>query len=95
MLADAKEKKKVPKLNNIDDMANFFDNTPSHELEWKDTDLKFKRPKMIKVSIRIPEKDLKIIQRRAARIGIGYTALMRMMLHHFSFNIPDNHWHMS
>lgn len=81
MPTGVKTKKKVPKLNSIDDMANFFDYTSSLELEWEDTDLKFERPKMIQVSIRIPEEDLKRIRNRAAKLGIGHTALMRMMLH--------------
>ncbi|MDF9410026.1 BrnA antitoxin family protein [Pelotomaculum isophthalicicum JI] len=81
MPTGAKAKNKVPKFNTIDDMANFFDTMPSQNLSWEDTDLKFERQKMIQVSIRIPEKDLKIIRRRAARLGIGHTALMRMMLH--------------
>lgn len=81
MPTGARTRKKVPKFDSIDEMADFFDRTPSQDLEWEDTSLKYERPKMIQVSIRIPEEDLKRIRYRAAKLGIGHTALMRMMLH--------------
>lgn len=81
MPAGARTKKKVPRFESVDEMANFFDRTPSQDLEWEDTDLRFERSKMIQVSIRIPEEDLKKIRCRATKLGIGHTALMRMMLH--------------
>lgn len=78
----AKEaKKRKPELNTIDEMAEFFDHTNSKELDWEDTKLLFERPKMTHVSIRIPEDDLKIIRQRANDLGIGHTAMIRMILH--------------
>ena len=73
--------KQLPKFQNTNEMAEFFDTVDSTQLPWEDTDLKFERPKMIQVSIRIPEEDLVKIRHRAVKLGIGHTALMRMMLH--------------
>ncbi|KJS01382.1 MAG: hypothetical protein VR68_05090 [Peptococcaceae bacterium BRH_c4a] len=75
------KKRTKPKFNNIDEIADFFDLTDSRELDWEDTKLKFERPKMKHVSIRIPEEDLIIIRERASDLGIGHTAMIRMILH--------------
>ncbi|MHB1042472.1 MAG: CopG family antitoxin [Eubacteriales bacterium] len=74
-------KRNKPKFNTIDEMAEFFDSTDSRELNWEDSNLRFERPKMKHVSIRIPEEDLKIIRHRASELGIGHTAMIRIILH--------------
>ena len=66
---------------NIDELANYFDNIDTQELEWEDTDLKFERPEMVHVSVRIHKDDLLAIKKAAKRLGIGHTALIRMVLH--------------
>lgn len=74
-------RKRKPKFNTIDEMTEFFDRTNSRELDWEDSNLVFERQKMKHISIRIPEEDLKIIRHRANELGIGHTAMIRMILH--------------
>lgn len=74
-------KPKKTEFKSIDEMAGFFDNTDSQELDWEDTNTKFERPNMKHVSIRIPEEDLLIIRKRASELGIGHTAMIRMIIH--------------
>ena len=66
---------------NFDELADYFDRTDTQELEWEDTELKFERPEMIHVSVRIPKEDLLAIKKTAKNLGIGHTALIRMVLH--------------
>lgn len=80
MAAKAKGKNKTPQFDTIEEMADFYDKNDSTKLDWEDTDLKIERPKMVQISIRIPEEDLNAIRKKAHKIGLGYTALIRMML---------------
>ncbi|MDA8336136.1 MAG: CopG family antitoxin [Peptococcaceae bacterium] len=74
-------KPSVPQFTSIEEMAEFFDHTDSEELAWEDADVKYVRPNMVHVSIRIPAEDLKAIRKKAVAMGIGYTAAIRMLLH--------------
>ncbi|HUW63644.1 MAG TPA: CopG family antitoxin [Spirochaetia bacterium] len=74
-------KPSIPKFTSMEKMAEFFDHTDSEELAWEDADVKYVRPDMVHVSIRIPAEDLKVIRRKAVSMGIGYTAAIRMILH--------------
>ncbi|MTI83639.1 MAG: hypothetical protein FH756_06985 [Firmicutes bacterium] len=74
-------KGKVPNFSNIEDMANYFDHTDTEELEWEDSKIKFKKPEMVHISVRIPQEDLVAIKKAAIKQGLGYTAFIRMMLH--------------
>jgi predicted DNA binding CopG/RHH family protein len=78
--AKAKGKNRTPQFNTIEEMADFYDKNDSTKLDWEDTDLKIERPKMVQISIRIPEEDLNAIRKKARKIGLGHTALIRMML---------------
>jgi predicted DNA binding CopG/RHH family protein len=69
-----------PQFDTVEEMADFFDKVDSTKLAWEDTDLKVERPKMVQISIRIPEEDLNAIRRKARKIGLGHTSLIRMML---------------
>ena len=71
----------LPKFNSIEEMAEFLDHVDSDELAWEDANVKYVRPNMVHVSIRIPSEDLRIIRRKALSMGIGYTAAIRMLLH--------------
>jgi predicted DNA binding CopG/RHH family protein len=74
----AKETK--PQFDTIEEMADFFDKADSTKQSWEDTVLKVERPKMVQISIRIPEEDLNAIRKKARKIGLGHTSLIRMML---------------
>jgi predicted DNA binding CopG/RHH family protein len=69
-----------PQFDSIEEMADFFDKVDSTKLSWEDTDLKVERPKMVQISIRISEEDLNAIRKKARKIGLGHTSLIRMML---------------
>jgi predicted DNA binding CopG/RHH family protein len=64
----------------VKETADFFDNTDTHGPVWKDTNVKFERPEMAHVSIRIPKNDLVAIKKAANKIGVGYTTYIRMLL---------------
>ena len=61
-------------------MASFFDQTDTQDLEWEDADLKFERPEMVHVSLRIPKEDMVVIQKAARKAGLGHTTYMRMLI---------------
>lgn len=39
------------------------------------------RSELQQISLRLPKEDLEQLRRRAARAGVGYTTLIRMILH--------------
>lgn len=80
MATKGRAKKTKPQFDTIEEMADFFDKSDSTKLAWEDTDLKVERPKMVQISIRIPEEDLNAIRKKARKIGLGHTSLIRMML---------------
>ena len=80
MATKGKAKETKSQFDTIEEMADFFDKTDSTKLAWEDTDLKLERPKMVQISIRIPEEDLNAIRKKARKIGLGHTSLIRMML---------------
>ncbi len=54
------------------------------ELAWEEaTDVAIKRPELEQVSLRLPKDDLAQIRARAAKAGIGYTTLIRMILRRY------------
>ena len=65
---------------NIKKLADSFDQTDTQTLEWEETDLKFERPEMIHVSLRIPKEDMIVIQKAARKAGLGHTTYMRMLI---------------
>jgi len=73
-------KKTLPKFANLDEMAEFFDRTDTDELEWEDAGVRFERPEMVHISVRIPKDDLVAIKKAARELGLGYTAFIRMIL---------------
>lgn len=80
-MAPNDRKPSMPQFTSIEEMAEFFDHSDSEALAWEDADVKYVKPNMVHVSIRIPAEDLKAIRRKAVSMGIGYTAAIRMFLH--------------
>jgi predicted DNA binding CopG/RHH family protein len=65
----------------VEELADYFDRTDTSELPLEDaTEVKIERPELEQISIRLPKEDLAELKRRAARIGVGYTTLLRMIL---------------
>jgi predicted DNA binding CopG/RHH family protein len=81
-------KPKLTQFKSVDDIANFFDHTDTQGLDWEDSGLKFERPEMANISVRIPKEDLLKIKKNAVALGIGYTALIRMIIHQYA-KTPD------
>ncbi len=81
--AAAAEMREVVARGDIAEIADFFDRTDTSELslqEASEADVVVERPELEQISIRLPKEDLAAIRRRAARSGVGYTTLIRMIL---------------
>jgi predicted DNA binding CopG/RHH family protein len=62
-------------------MAEHFDRTDAADLPWEPAEhAEIARPELEQVSLRLPKEDLTELRRRAARAGIGYTTLIRMLV---------------
>ncbi len=65
----------------IEDLAEHFDVTDASDQDWEEAnDAEIDRPELEQISIRLPRQDVADLKRRAARSGIGYTTLIRMIL---------------
>ncbi len=81
--AAAAEMREIVARGDIAEIADFFDRTDTSELslqEASEADVVVERPELEQISIRLPKEDLAAIRRRAARSGVGYTTLIRMIL---------------
>ncbi len=66
----------------LDELAEYSDRTDAGELPWDEAaDLVIERQDLEQISLRLPKRDLTELKRRAARAGVGYTTLIRMILH--------------
>ena len=64
-------------------MAERFDSTDAGDLPWEEeTDVEIKRPELEQISVRLAKEDVTELKAQAARAGIGYTTLVRMVLRH-------------
>lgn len=73
----------VLERGDVEEIAGFFDRTDTVELPLEEADLLdavVERPELEQISIRLPKEDLAATRRRAARSGVGYTTLIRMIL---------------
>ncbi|MDQ3658160.1 MAG: BrnA antitoxin family protein [Actinomycetota bacterium] len=61
-------------------MAEFFDRTDTGELDLEPVDDLIVGPELEQISIRLPKENLEALRRRAARSGVGYTTLIRMIV---------------
>lgn len=65
----------------VEELADFFDNNSTAEMPLEEaTEVEIERPELEQISIRLPKEDLEHIRRRAAKSGVGYTTLIRMIL---------------
>jgi predicted DNA binding CopG/RHH family protein len=75
------KKRRGPTRERVEELADFYDRTDTSDLSWKEADdVTIERPELEQISIRLPKDDLERIRRRAARMGVGYTTLIRMIL---------------
>ncbi len=66
----------------IEELAEFFDNTDTSNLPMEDASDEIQiRREMESVSVRLPKEDVAALKRRAAKSGVGYTTLLRMIVH--------------
>ncbi len=65
----------------IGELADYYDNADLGEVPSEEaTDVEIERWELEQVSLRLPAGDVKELRRRAAKMGIGYTTLIRMIL---------------
>ncbi len=65
----------------VQEMAEFFDRTDTSQLYLEPADdVVVEKPELEQISIRLPKEDLEALRRRAARSGVGYTTLIRMIV---------------
>ncbi|PLS84269.1 MAG: hypothetical protein CYG60_18855 [Actinobacteria bacterium] len=73
----------MPSQGRIEDLAERFDRAAGDPEAWEEVpaeEARIERPELEQISIRLPKEDLDSIRRRAARSGVGYTTLIRMIL---------------
>ncbi len=65
----------------VEEIADFYDRTDTADLHWEETDgAVVEKPELEQISIRLPKEDLDALRRRAAKSGVGYTTLIRMIV---------------
>jgi len=77
----AAEERRVLERGDVDEIADFYDRADTGNLDWEEADdVVIERPELEQISIRLPKEDLDALRRRAARSGVGYTTLIRMIV---------------
>lgn len=77
----ARQMREVLARGDVREIAEFFDRTDTTELPLREADdVVVQRPELEQISLRLPKEDLAAIRKRAARSGVGYTTLIRMIL---------------
>lgn len=75
------EMEEVLARGDVQEMAEFFDRTGTSELDLEQADdVAIEKPELEQISVRLPKEDLEALRRRAARSGVGYTTLIRMIV---------------
>lgn len=65
----------------IEELAEYFDTTDTSRIEMEEaTEVEIERPELEQISLRLPKEDLEFLKRRAAKLGVGYTTLLRMIV---------------
>lgn len=64
----------------MEELASYYDNTDLGETPWDEEEVEIERPELEQISIRLPREDLEVLKRRAAKMGVGYTTLLRMIV---------------
>ena len=78
-----RKRSKIPQFRSEAEEARFWDTHDTTEFldEFKPATLTFTRPKpKVLVSVRLAKPDVALMQRLAARKGLGYGSLIRMWL---------------
>ncbi len=71
----------------LDELADYFDRTDAGESPWEPaSDVAIARLELEQVSLRLPKEDLAALKQRAAKLGVGYTTLIRMVVRHYLAN---------
>ncbi len=76
----AAEEQRVLERGDINEIADFYDRTDTGDLPWEPVDDVILGPELEQISIRLPKEDLDALRRRAAKSGVGYTTLIRMIV---------------
>jgi predicted DNA binding CopG/RHH family protein len=80
------ESRKVAEGSEADlqELAEYFDRTDAGDLPWEEaTDVVIERRELEQISLRLPKDDLAALKRRAARAGVGYTTLIRLIVRQY------------
>lgn len=78
------EAERVVREGSIEEIAEFFDKTDTSDFDWGEDateEAASVRREMESVSVRLPKEDVAALKRRAAKSGVGYTTLLRMIVH--------------
>lgn len=78
------EAERMVREGSIEEIAEFFDKTDTSDFDWGEDapeDMATVRREMESVSVRLPKEDVAALKRRAAKSGVGYTTLLRMIVH--------------
>ena len=76
----AEEERRIVESGSVEEIADFYDRTDTSELHWEEADDVVVGPELEQISIRLPKEDLDALRRRAAKSGVGYTTLIRMIV---------------
>lgn len=70
----------IPARGDVQEIAEFFDRSDTEELDLEPADDVVVGPELEQISIRLPKEGLHALRRRAAKSGVGYTTLIRMIV---------------
>ncbi|CEP66947.1 Ribbon-helix-helix protein, copG [Moorella glycerini] len=76
-------KKFPPNTDDLQALANFFDRTDLSELEGLEEVREKPHRSLVSVTVRLPKEDVEELKRRAARLGLGYSTLVRAAVRRF------------
>ena len=76
----AAEEQRVLERGDIDEIAHFYDRTDTGDLPWREAEDVVVGSELEQIAIRLPKEDLDALRRRAAKSGVGYTTLIRMIV---------------
>ncbi|MBA3952272.1 MAG: ribbon-helix-helix protein, CopG family [Rubrobacter sp.] len=74
------EEQRVLERGDVQEMADFYDRTDTGDLPWEEAEDVVVGSELEQISIRLPKEDLDALRRRAAKSGVGYTTLIRMIV---------------
>ncbi len=79
------EEKRVIECGDIEKIAEFYDKTDTGDLDWSEDEPENRavafRPELEQISVRLPKEDIEALKRRARKLGVGYTTILRMIVH--------------